>query len=420
MLGALIALPLGLPLVVGLVLVSPQDPLEDIPALETKHYQLIFDMPQKRRDDWARLAECAWTAYAKELGQKPKSKPGKRPIVRFYRDRHEWLRGMERDQEFPLPGFNYVFYSRKQDTLYLHDEANTYHGRKMFLYGLFLQFHVKLKSKNQYLGQEWFITGMADALSTHRWDGEQLELGARMPLMENNRASLGIARGLLQRLADGELSSEDLSDWDVRWALSSFLLFGEGGKYRKLFHKSALGKSGSMLLGRDFMSGIGDVKAIVEQMGAWVRGRALALEPVWGTWDDEGLWLTGRPLSRDSSAVALGGLQCRTISAKITPLYAGEVGLVLDWIDPESYTLAVIRDMSLVIVQVSEDGSVELGWAELPASRAKAVELRAELDAYRVKVFVAGKLLGSWPVEAQRLGLYSREGKGLFAELELE
>ncbi len=120
---------------------------------------------------------------------------------------------MEREQLFPLPGEDFMHYSRERNTLHVFDGPNAYHHRKMFLYGRFIQFHSKLKTKNQYLGKEWFITGMGDALSTHRWDGERLELAASLLLDSDNRASRAIQSGLLEKLASRDLSIDDMDDW---------------------------------------------------------------------------------------------------------------------------------------------------------------------------------------------------------------
>ena len=396
----------------------PQDPLGEVPALETKHYELHLAMDEARRESWAALAEAAWKLYSKELGGKPRSKPGQKLIVRFYADRDDWLAGMEREEEFPLPGVNFVHHAPDRDTLFLHDEADRYHARKMFLYGLFLQFHHGLKSKNQYLGKEWFITGMADARSTHVWTGKQLELGARRLLTTENRSSLAMARGLMGRITDGVLSLEDMSDWDVRWALTAFLLQGDDGAHRKTFMTMALGKQGSMLLGVDFLANIGDVKEITGRMESWVTERSRAFEPVFGSWTQTGSSLQAASSEGEEFAIALSAPGWTTVGAQVSAGVQAAPGLVLDWESGESCTLALITGDVLRVLRLEEGGVEELDSTSI--DRKRPLRLEARVDGEEAVLELDGSELARFPCASQRLGMAVQKGASVFEAVQGE
>ncbi|MCB9916238.1 MAG: hypothetical protein H6828_14005 [Planctomycetes bacterium] len=393
---------------------SAQDPLAEVPVVETKHYELHLSMDAARRADWAVLVETAWKLYAQELGGKPKSRPGEKLVVRFYETRDDWLRGMEREEEFPLPGVNFVHHAPARDTVFLHGEPDLYHARKMLLYGLFLQFHHGLKAKNQYLGGEWFLTGMADALSTHTWDGEHLVLGARRLLTTENRASLALYRNVLQRISDRVLSIEDMSDWDVRWALTAYLLWGDDGRYRDVFQRLALGKKGSMLLGTDFLAGIGDVAEITAGMEAWVVRNAAAFEPQYGLWAQHGSDLDARRVDGETLAIALGSASWTHVAADAPFLEDVEPGLVLDWTSPRDCTLALHAQGSLRVLHLERGKAETLGsfWLGEGPHR-----LAATLRDGRAVLAADGDEIGGYDCPSSRVGLVVRNGDARFGQV---
>jgi hypothetical protein len=403
LLSSLLALALATPIA--------QDPLGDVPVVKTKHYELHLDMDEARREEWTELAEAAWKLYAKELGDKPRSKPGKKLVVRFYSDRDDWLAGMEREEEFPLPGVNFVHHAPDRDTLFLHDEHDRYHARKMYLYGLFLQFHHGLKAKNQYLGKEWFITGMADATSTHVWTGKKLELGARRLLTTENRSSLALARGLMGRISDGVLSLEDMSDWDVRWALTAYLLHGDERAHRETFMTMALGKQGSMLLGVDFLANIGDVKEITARMESWVLERSHAFEPVFGRWTQLGSGLQAASSEGQEFAIALAAPGWTTVGAQVTAGVQAAPGLVLDWESGASCTLALVSGEVLRVLRLEGGDVEELDSASI--QRKKPLRLEARVVGEEAVLALDGGELARYPCHSQRLGLAVQKGASL-------
>lgn len=392
---------------------SLQDPLAHVQRVESRHYDLYLDMPEARRDDTVLLVEAAWKAFGKELDAKPGSKIS-RAKVRFYRSEGMWKSGMEYEQVFALPGHQFVHFDAERNTVYVHGMGGLYHGRKMMLYGLFLQFHRGSKPKNENLGKEWFITGMADALSTHRWRDGKLELGARRLLQHENRARLAIDRDVMAKLQDGKLSPQELSDWDLRWALTAFLLHGGDRGYRKSFQRRALGSNGSMLLGQDVLSCIGKPQEIVAGMDIWIREQARCLTPKLGKWSEEGDRLEGAYAGGRGTAIALADEASSKIEAMVTMRDAGGSGLLLDYSDSNHYTMAVLFDNALRIWKISSQELDEIDGFSMSKSHDREIRLRAEVKGDEVRLYSDKSELGRYPCPSGQLGLVSTEGRGQF------
>jgi len=405
-------------LVPGILPVA-EDPLAEAFVRETKHYRILTER-EALLEDYALLAEAARKGFHKELGLKSKTRRGKPVVVRLYGNRRDWEAGMEHEQVFPLPETYWVHYEPKVETLYVYGELDGYHARKMLLYGLFRQYHLRCKSKNRHLTKEWFITGMADAFSTHDWDGETLVLGARRRLAHEHRASLAVRRGTLPRIADGELSVEDLGDWDVRWALTAFLMYGEDGAYRKDFHKFALGRKGSMLLGHDFLSNLGDPAKINGQLYAWLEEEDQALLAEYGKWSDVAGAITGAATGGREFAIALASPAWTRLEARPDQRNRIARGLILDWKDPKEVKFALRQDSVLRVLHLTGGELRELDVFDLAGGRANRGLLTAELEGDSVHLMQDGRPLGTYEAPNQRLGLAVQKGRASFTDVAWE
>lgn len=397
-----------------------EDPLAQVEALETKHYSLLLAGDAALREDYGALIEAAWNAFQRELKIKPKQKRGEKTTLRLYPDRDDWEAGMTHEQVFALPGVHFVHYEPKLETIYVYGDPQEYHTRKMLLYGLFRQYHLRCKSKNQGLTREWFITGMADALSTHSWNGTDLKLAAQRKLATQNRASLAVAREALAKVADGELSIDDLSDWDVRWALTSFLMYGEGGEFRKTFQKFALGGRGSMLLGHDFLSNLGDPADITARLHVWLRAEARSLQPILGAWDERDGVLFARDAEDEEFAIALADESHVRLQALPGPEREVPRGLVLDWHGPEDCKLALQHEGVLRVVHLTADGLEELEVFDVGATGKGRATLSVRIDGDLAHLSSGEALLGSYPSLGRRIGLVAQAGRASFELVESE
>ena len=393
---------------------APQDPLASARELETKRYALCMSASEETLADYGRLAEAAWQGFGDALGRRPKLRRGERVRVRLFADEDDWRAGMTHEQVFPPPFFRFAFYAPERETVFVYGAPDAYFTRQKLLEGLFLQFHYRCKAKNQALDQEWYVTGMADHFAVHDWDGETLVLGARRLLSRQNRASAALHRGLDARLVDGELSLEDLADVDVRWGLTAYLLEGEGGAYRKAFQKLALGLTGSMVRGADVLDNLGEPRAIVAAVDAWVRERGHLVTAVHGEWDERRGALIGRPGPRGTLAVALSEPTLERLGAVPAPGPGAACGLVLRWESADDCTLALADELRLRVVTIASGVQREI--ARFPLGK-RPQALRAEREGANVRLRLGDESLALYAVGEPRLGLAVSGAEGRLAEV---
>lgn len=384
--------------------------------LETRHYILHMDGTGPELESEGDLIEAAFEEFSEILGKTPRTKRGDKPIVRLFDTKRAWREGLDLEQEVPPSRVDFVHYSPERKTIYVYGKPGSVWRRKWLLFGLFQDFHRSLKAKNRDLELEWYVTGMADAFSTHRWDGETLELAAHMALPANNRAHAGVQRGALDKIRDGEISIEDLGDWDVRWALTCFLIYGEDGRYWKKFQRLALGSTGSMVVGSDLLPLVGDAKEITAKAAAWLEQQARYLQPFVGDWDEDGGVLRGRAAAH-SYGLAMADEHVREVQAKITPRIDVRVGLVMDWIDRDHFTVALVQDDILFIEEYDKGQVINHGDYFVKLDRSGSCTIRIERDKTEVVLSVGKKRLMSMTAYGQRMGLSVHGGTAIFEEL---
>ena len=384
---------------------AAEDPLAGVRPCKTEHYRVLLAGDAERVQDYARLVEAARRGFEQELGRRARFEPGRKITLRLYPDRDAWEQGMTHEQVFALPVADYVHYEPRNETVYAYGDPEQHFTRKMLLYGLFQQYHLRCKPKHQDLTQEWYLTGMADVLSTHTWNGEDLVLGARRLLSHEDRASTAVGREVLSKLAGNELSVETLWDWDLRWALTAFLMYGEDGAYRKGFEKLALGKRGSMLLGRDYLSNLGDPQIITAQLHAWLEAQAGALTPEMGSWRQVGGVLHAAVDPESAFAVALAPPDSKRIEAQHGDRGPSACGLVLDWFGPKDCMLALRHDDILRVLHVQGREVLEIGVFDMAGKRAGRTLLSAELEGEEVHLRLGDERLHTYDSHSRRLGL---------------
>jgi len=370
-------------------------------------------------EETAALMEAAFDGFARVLGSKPRVERGSKPIVRFFPDKRAWRAGLDLEQEVPPPRVDYVHFSQERRTVYVYGDPQTHWGRKWLLYGLFQEFHWTLKAKNRYLDREWYITGLADALSTHTWDGKNLKLGAHLVLPENNRGHAALQRGALARIEDGDITLEDLGDWDVRWALTGFLVFGKEGRYAEKFERLALGSRGSMTAGVDLLPMMGDPARITAEVVGWIRTQARTLEPSAGDWDEDGPALRGRA-GKGEYAFAVAEPETGTMTCRVSPDGKTRAGLLLDWIDPDHFLIATIAGRTLSVESYDGGDSILEGSFAVKPDRDGRYELGVEREGRVVRLILGGRRSIELPVESRRLGLVVAGGGAVFDELDWE
>lgn len=387
-------------------------------TLETKHYLLYMDGTPEEIALRGRLLEAAWDSYKKFFKGSPKSQRGMKTTVRFYPSKKSWRAGLDSEQEVPPGDRSFVHYSPDRRSIYVYQDRSFEITDKWALYATFLDFHRHLKSKHKDLLNEWYVTGMADSLSTYAWVGNELVLGAHLAMPRNNRALAAVNNGLLSLIEDGTISRDDRDNWEVRWAMSSFLLFGEGGKYRKKFERMALGSRGSMLVGKDLLPSLGDPQTIAAEMVAWVKQQARVLVvDKYGYWQEDGKGITARARGKKRPSFAYAEELTHRLEATIGLDHDNGVGFLIDWIDGDHYTIAMLQGEYLQVQRIA-DGPPQL-LRETRVKRNAEGHCHVVLERYENGITI--KADGARPVsvitKGTRIGLAVGYGSSAFANL---
>jgi len=390
-----------------------QDPLEGAREVETKHYAVRVHTNDAFTGDYAAMAEAAFEGFAAELGRKPRTRRGKPVRLHVYADKADWTAGLTQAQVFPPPFFDFLYHAHERRMVLVYGDPSAYFTRQKFIEGAFQNFHYLCKAKNADLEYEWYVTGLADALSEHDWDGETLQLGARRLLWGENRAASALYRNLDERLADAEISEEDLLDVDVRWALTAYLMQGKDGAYREAFRRLALGQKGSMLRGPDFLANLGEVAVLIAEVDAWVRERGQVLRALTGTWSESAGTLRGEPQFDGQLVVALGEEPWTRLDARPAVAPGVASGIALHWMDLGNCTLALLVEGRLRIVQIDE--GQELLVAKFFLGEAPLLSARRDDD--RVTLYADGERLHAIQSTGQQLALVGRGGEASFTDV---
>ena len=375
-------------------------------TLETKHYLLFMEGTPEEIKRRGELVEAAWSGYKKVLGGAPKTRRGKKTILRVFPSRALWRKGMDLEQEVPPKETLYQHYSPDRKTVYVYEGESDYSTNKWLLYGTFLDFHRDLKPKNKALAKEWFVTGMADALSTHSWRDGDLQLGSRLVLARNNRARNSIGYGVLPYIEDGEVSQDDLMKWEVRWAMTAFMLFGADGKYTKKFERMALGSRGSMLLGRDLLPSIGEPKQVTAEMVAWIKDQARILETTGdGVWEEDGWGLRGHARGNWQLSFAIPDENTDYIEAVCGAHNFEQHGFVVDWVAKDDYIRALLRGEYLAVEHVYKGRASLLHEAQIRRGPKGHIKMSMERKGQGVLIRAKGTRPFQIPVKSRKFGL---------------
>jgi hypothetical protein len=389
---------------------------DDQVVLQTAHYEVQVKGTPEEAEEFGALLENAWKQYKGFLRGSPRKSKGP-VLVKLYETREAWLEGLETEGVILPANTDFVFYSPERKTVFLYRGRDEYWTRKMALYGTFQQFHYRQKAKNQDLAKSWFVHGMADALSTHLWDGEELKLNANHTFEHNNRACAAVGRGVTERIEDGELGLKDLQDPDLRWAMVAYLLRTDGGRERKSFEKLALGSRGSMLLGRDYAQKLGGEKKLAAGLHKWLLASTRVLKATWGDWTETTDALHGTRPDHLLHALAMTDRHAEFLEVRVEPGAESIGGVLLDFSGESTYIVATVDRTLLRIQRFSGKKSKLLGEFLLPWPKDGSYLFRIERADGKVSLNVNGDEPGSFPVLGDRMGLFVVEGAIQYREL---
>jgi hypothetical protein len=362
------------------------------------------------------VLEQAWAAYAKLLQAEPVLERPAQFVVRVCADRESWIAAIERTGVVPGANLDSLCFVPERDTAFLYRQPTRWLTRRLALHGTWQQFHYRAKAKHADLVNSWFVLGLAEQLAIHRWNGKQLELGARP------RITVLDLPGQAARALDGRDGLEALSEGGMRrpenaWALVSFLREGKGGKYRARFDKLALGHTGSKLTGPEFAATLGKPEQVYGELLAWLGSVQEPLIAACGDWEDlDGRELLGRA-PQDDYAFAVVRQAATEVRARFVGEPGSSAGLLLAYEDQQHYTFAALGDRGVVVKRCEGVRLSTLDEFQGMPSKDGTQRLHARRSEGRVTLFVEERETASFEVAGDRLGLAVEKGAARFVEV---
>jgi len=386
-------------------------------AERTKHYSIDVEGEGAEREAQARelgaVMEQAWKGYADVLQCEPPLHQPAQFRIRVRSDRASWLSALAAVGIVPEHGLDYLYFDPQSATVYCYQQPSRWLTRRLALHGGLQQFHCKAKSKHADMVNTWFVLGLAEQLSRHRWDGKTLELAAH-PLV----TAIDLP-WQATRLLEGDLRLETFAEAGLRrpalsWAQVTFLREAKEGRHRARFDKLALGQTGSKLSGPEFASSLGKPAQILGEMQSWLASVQEPLQLVCGEFEDlDGHTLLGRAPAHDYS-FALVREACSELRARVAPDPDGAAGLLLDFIDPRHYSFATLSDRGILVQRCDGVQSTTLGEYQAMPSKDGSQRMLARRSEGRVTLFVEERETASFEVAGDRLGLAVEKGAARF------
>ncbi len=359
------------------------------------------------------VLEQAWTAYVEVLHAEPAQKTPSQFALRLCADRKSWLTALAGVGVTPPAELDALYFLPERNTLYLYRQPTRWLTRRLALHGTFQQLHYRAKSKHTDMVNTWFVLGLAEQLSNHRWDGKALQVAPRLQISMTDLPGQA-ARVLKESGGVGVFTEANLSKPPMSWALVSFLREGVAGKYRARFDKLALGQTGSKLSGQDFAATLGKTEEIYGEFESWLATVQEPLFAACGDWEDiNGREFVGRSTDNDY-AFALVRAPCSEVEARFRREIDASAGLVIGFKDKQHYTFAAIDDRGVVIKRCNGDEFKVLGEYQGVPVKNGIHRMRARRVDGRVTVFVEDRETASFALEEEQLGFAVEKGAAHF------
>jgi len=388
---------------------------------KTAHYTVIVagtnDAAEREAAELAAVLEAAWKQFAEILHAEPALEAPSAFIVDVEADKQGWLdalhaRGADQD-----PKLDTLCYVPERDLVVLYRQPSVWFTRRLVLHGAFQQFHFRAKAKHADLLNTWFVLGLAEQLSQHRWDGRALELGAhpRITVIDLPKQALSV-------LGPGEIGLKRFAEDGLReparsWALVAFLREAKDRKYSGRFDKLALGQTGSKLTGAEFAASMGKAAQISLELRAWLETVQEPLEAACGDWEDlDGRVLLGRAPS-DDFAFAVVKESAAEVSARVELKEGSAAGLLLAWTDKHHYAFATVSARGLSVQRCDGEILSALGEFQTPPAVNGVHTLSARRLDRRVTVFALEREIASFELAGERLGLAVEHGAARFSDV---
>jgi hypothetical protein len=386
----------------------------------TAHYSIEFEAQSSAPEGDARelgvVLEQAWKGYAQLMRCEPPLSPSAPFRVCVLANRDNWLSALAAVGITPGDAVDYLYFDPLSSTVFLYRQPSRWFTRRLALHGCLQQFHCRAKSKHADLVNAWYVLGLAEQVSQHRWDGKTLELAA------HPRITVIDLPWQAARMLDGGLGLDTFAEAGLHrpalsWSLVTFLREGKGSKYRARFDKLALGQTGSKLSGAEFASSMGKAETIFAELQAWLASVQEPLQSICGEFEDlDGRTLWGRAGGEDF-AFAIVRADCQELEARISCEPDSAAGLLLEFIDKQHYTFATLSPRGLRVQRCDGAQLVTLGEYQATPNKDGSQVLRASRSEGRVTLFVEQRETASFALGGSRLGFAVEQGAARFVDL---
>jgi hypothetical protein len=395
--------------------------LADESVHETPHYRVRFSGSTQDAQELTQVLEAAWAPLTEYFGAAPPLDEGERLEVRIFDTAQEWL-AVAAEGKTQLTAEDAGCYSPATRVASLYRQPTRYDTRVLLLHECIHQFHFLARRTRGLPGPAWYGEGVAEHLSLHTWDGEELKLGVQPVISLRDypqRARDELAQALpnwRSRLAGRAPISRPLA-----WALVRHLESHEDDAVRLGFRR----------FGVRMDDGCGmPVRALTEEIGrdaprpadlaAWLQEIRQPWVPATNGWED-----IGRGALRGRSP----GLAICRLRDPVTRLEAtmripetgrrSRGGMLLHWSSPDDFTVAVLRAPGRLRVERRKDGRWWPRFAVDVAEPSESGERRmvAERDGDHVTLSLGGETYGPWEFPGTSFGLVVENSDVRFHDL---
>ncbi len=402
----------------------------------TAHYALKAWATSDELRTWSELLEQTWPEIEDALRATPKLDANEKLAFRIDADKEACLKATLDDKQSMPKSADPAWFSPYNRGVYMYRQPSAVFTRMMVIYAAVLQYHALCKGKNIDLDTTWFVHGLAQTLSVHRWDGVKVELGVspRLCVVDYPARALEALGG-----PGFELDTKDeerIANPYASWSAVRFALYGAGGKLRAKFQKLALGYSGSKLSGKEFLRELGFDRNTRKDFREWLLAEQYPFAIEQGDWEEklDRSLVGGRELPSDLSVAVLRAPRSalRGMVHGLTEHNATRA-LILSWTDARNFALGRLEP-PMLIVDYHRDGKI-VDSARYPLPNPAADALEFEMRQLEIKaspgkkqlnwrpagvsLVIDGKDLGRIDVMEGQIGLASYAGLSRFSKIVL-
>ncbi|MHC5010734.1 MAG: hypothetical protein ACYTG6_07240 [Planctomycetota bacterium] len=396
---------------------------EDGPVeVETAHYHLYAETSPAEAEEMGRVLEAAWTGFRAHFDAKPDLARDDKLVVRFAATREGWDRAIRADGATP-PARGGGYYWPASRTAYLYRQPTRYFTRVLLVHEACHQFHYLARTGNRNPTANWYTEGIAEYLSWHTWDGEVLTLGVlpAVSLKDYAASAFGTVAGDafdLEAFVEGEAVAERA----LCWSLFRYLATGKDGEpisgFRRFCRRMDRGARPLPVFQRAF----GRVADVRKRYVAWLEREQQPWAQVFNQWEGVG---EGR-MRGMAGVVSVCRLKAdaASLATCLEPPDEGpwKAGLLLHYVDPADYTVALVRPDGTLRVDRRRDGRWERVAAVvgLEAEADGTWRLRARRDDEGVCLDVGTRTFGPWALPGRAFGLALDDCEMWFSHLAWE